>query len=156
MHSIIHFSKRSAIRSVDDNIEGTEIYISGYKGIHGAGAAFMVKKTNRILKKKKIKLSTNCSYNRRNFIANQHEIELTKIVKIDQNCRNSEIMIFIDLSETISGEYYDKRQAAKQTWVSEAIKFNIPVSYVIGESLSHLELEAFRHKDIIQFLRFIL
>ncbi len=101
-------------------------------------------------------MNFSSNHNRRNFIANQHKIELTKIVKIDQNCRNSEIVIFIDLSETISGEYYDKRQAAKQTWVSEAIKFKIPVFYVIGESLSHLELEAFRHKDIIQFLRFIL
>jgi len=75
VHSNVHFSKRSPIRLIDDNTEGTQIYISGYKSNFGVGAAFMVKKTDRILKKKKFKLSTNCSYFQSTLIAINRGLE---------------------------------------------------------------------------------
>jgi hypothetical protein len=93
---------------------------------------------------------------RRNFKHNKLEIELTKIVKIDQNCQKSKLTIFIHSSSTVKGSYYDKRQAARKTWISEAIKFNISIFFVIGEQSDNqtqktLESEAFQYKDMIQF-----
>ncbi len=40
------------------------------------------------------------SDDRRNFRSNQQQLELTKIVRIDQNCGNSKIVIFIDSAPT--------------------------------------------------------
>jgi hypothetical protein len=71
--------------------------------------------------------------NGRKFKHNKQEFQLRKIAKIDQNCKKSEIPIFIHSSSTGSNEYFDKRQALRKIWVSEAVKFNITVFSVIAE-----------------------
>jgi beta-1,3-galactosyltransferase 1 len=94
--------------------------------------------------------------NRRKFKHSTEEIKLTKIVKIDQNCGNSEITIFIHSSPKTSGQYFDKREATRKTWVSDAIKFNVKAFFVIADAeddktQKELESEALEHKDMIQF-----
>jgi hypothetical protein len=88
----------------------------------------------------------------RNFKQTKQELELTKIVKIDQNCENSELSIFIPSA----AYYFDRRQFAREIWISEAVKFNISVFFVVGEpkdneTQNKLELESFKYKDLIQF-----
>jgi hypothetical protein len=56
-------------------------------------------------------LKTVVTKGQRKFKHNKEEIELTKVVKIDQNCPNSEITIFVLLVSITSGEFFDKRHA---------------------------------------------
>jgi hypothetical protein len=89
---------------------------------------------------------------KRNFKHSKQELDLTKIVKIDQNCENSEVLILIHSA----AYYFDRRQSMRKTWISEAIKFNISVYFVVGEpkdneTQNKLELESFKYKDLIQF-----
>jgi len=98
----------------------------------------------------------NLGINQRKFKHSNEEIELTKNVKIDQNCGRSEITIFVFSTAATSGERFNKRQSTRQTWVKDAIKFNIQVFFVIAEpkdneTQKQLELEALQYKDMIQF-----
>ncbi len=111
-------------------------------------------KTSRFIEcdKKLTNYSKELSSDRRNFKHSKQELELTKIVKIDQNCENSELSILIHSAVY----YFDRRQSARETWISEAIKFNISVFFVVGEPKDNetqykLELESFKYKDLIQF-----
>ena len=93
---------------------------------------------------------------KRQFINSKQELELTKIVKINQICQKSELSIFICSSPTSSGKYFDKRQSMRQTWALEAIKSKVNVFVVIGlpkdnKTQKELEKEAFLNKDMIQF-----
>jgi hypothetical protein len=98
------------------------------------------------------KLNYHSKSSKRNFKHNKQELELTKIAKIDQNCEKSELSILIH-----SSVYnFDRRQSARETWIPEAIKFNISVFFVVGEpkdneTQNKLELESFKYKDLIQF-----
>ena len=92
----------------------------------------------------------------RKFNHSKGEIELTKVVKIDQNCKSSEITIFVHSAAHSSGNYFDKRQITRETWVSDAIENNITVLFVIAEPNNQsiqkeLESEALKYKDLIQF-----
>jgi N-acetyllactosaminide beta-1,3-N-acetylglucosaminyltransferase len=92
------------------------------------------------------------AYGKRNFKHSKQELELTKIVKIDRNCEKSELSILIHSAVN----YFDRRQVARETWISEAIKYNISVFFVVGEpkdkeTQNKLELESFKYKDLIQF-----
>jgi hypothetical protein len=103
-----------------------------------------------------INISYYSGTNQRKFKHSAEEIELTKVVKIDQNCSESDITIFIHSAATTSGNYFDKRQATRKTWVSDAIKLNITVFFVIAEPKDEtmqkeLESEALQYKDMIQF-----
>jgi hypothetical protein len=98
----------------------------------------------------------NLGINQRKFKHSNEEIELTKNVKIDQNCGRSEITIFVYSTAATSGQSFNKRQSTRQTWVKDAIKFNIQVFFVIAEpkdneTQKQLELEALQYKDMIQF-----
>jgi hypothetical protein len=89
---------------------------------------------------------------KRNFKHSKQELDLTKIAKIDQNCKKSELSILIHSAVY----YFDKRQSARETWIPEAIKFNISIFFVVGEpkdneTQNKLELESFKYKDLIQF-----
>jgi hypothetical protein len=100
--------------------------------------------------------TVNSGTNQRNFGHSYEEIELTKNVKIDQNCGRSEITIFVYSTADTSGNNFNKRQSTRKTWVEDAIKFNIQVFFVIAEPKDNetqkdLELEAFQYKDMIQF-----
>jgi beta-1,3-galactosyltransferase 1 len=103
----------------------------------------------------KVKVPHSGSDERR-FKHNKQELELTKIVKINQICQKSELSIFIHSSATTEGNNFEKRNAVRKTWVSEAIKSNINVFFVIAEpkddkTQKELESEAFVNKDMIQF-----
>jgi beta-1,3-galactosyltransferase 1 len=92
----------------------------------------------------------------RKFIHSKEELELTKVVKINQICQKSELSIFIHSSATTEGEKFVIRNAVRKTWGSEAIKSNINVFFVIAEpkddkTQKELESEAFVNKDMIQF-----
>jgi hypothetical protein len=92
----------------------------------------------------------------RKFIHSKEELELTKVIKINQICQKSELSVFIHSSPTSSGRYFEKRQATRQTWGSHAIKSIVNVFFVIAEpkdekTQKELESEAFINKDIIQF-----
>ncbi len=55
-----------------------------------------------------------------------------------------------------SGESFNQIKSTRQTWVKDAIKFNIQVFFVIAEpkdneTQKELESEAFQYKDMIQF-----
>ncbi len=98
------------------------------------------------------KLNYHSANGKRNFKHSKQELELTKIVKIDQNCKKSELSILINSAVY----YFDRRRSARETWISEAIKFNISVFFVVGEpkdneTQNKLELESFKYKDLIQF-----
>jgi beta-1,3-galactosyltransferase 1 len=100
--------------------------------------------------------SVNSGTNQRKFKHSKEEIELTKVVKIDQNCSKSEITVFVYSTATTSGQGLDKRQSTRKTWVKDAIKFNIQVFFVIAEpkhneNQKELESEALEYKDMIQF-----
>jgi hypothetical protein len=103
----------------------------------------------------KVKFSYSASDERR-FKHNKQELELTKIVKINQICQKSELSIFIHSSATTEGKKFVIRNAVRKTWGSEAIKSNINVFFVIAEpkddkTQKELESEAFVNKDMIQF-----
>jgi hypothetical protein len=92
----------------------------------------------------------------RNFKHSKEELELTKVVKINQICQKSELSVFIHSSPTSSGSYFEKRQATRQTWASNAIKSIVNIFFVIAEpkddkTQKELESEAFVNKDLIQF-----
>jgi hypothetical protein len=77
-------------------------------------------------------------------------------VKINQICQKRELSIFIHSSPTSSGSYFEKRQATRQTWASNAIKSIVNVFFVIAQpkddkTQKELESEAFFNKDMIQF-----
>jgi hypothetical protein len=97
-------------------------------------------------------MNYHSAYGKRNFKHSKQELELTKSVKIDQNCENSELSILIHSAVY----YFDRRQFARETWISEATKYNISVFFVVGEpkdkeTQNKLELESFKYKDLIQF-----
>jgi hypothetical protein len=103
--------------------------------------------------KKSLKKHSN---DERKFRFNKQEINLTKNVIIDQNCGVSEITIFIHSSSTSSGKGFDRRQNTRNTWVLDAIKYNISLFFVIAEpkddkTQKELESEALKYKDMIQF-----
>ncbi len=107
---------------------------------------------NKILAIYSKKVSYYSANGERNFKHSKQELELTKSVKIDQNCENSKLSILIHSA----AYYFDRRESARETWISEAIKFNISVFFVVGESKDNetqnkLELESFKYKDLIQF-----
>ncbi|HEY6435040.1 MAG TPA: hypothetical protein VIY47_00495, partial [Ignavibacteriaceae bacterium] len=109
----------------------------------------------KLVEYSKVKVSHSGSDERR-FKHNKQELELTKIVKINQICQKSELSIFIHSSATTEGNNFEKRHAVRKTWVSEAIKSNINVFFVIAEpkddkTQKELESEAFVNKDMIQF-----
>jgi len=111
-------------------------------------------KTSRFIEcdKKLTNYSKELSSDRRNFKHSKQELELTKIVKIDQNCEKSELSILIHSAVY----YFGRRQVARETWIPEAIKYNISVFFVVGEpkgteTQNKLELESFKYKDLIQF-----
>jgi hypothetical protein len=92
----------------------------------------------------------------RKFIHSKEELELTKVVKINQICQKSEVSVFIHSSPKSSGSNFEKRQAMRQTWASHAIKSIVNVFFVIAEpkddkTQKELESEAFVNKDMIQF-----
>ncbi len=94
------------------------------------------------------------SKDQRKFKFNKQEINLTKSVIIDQNCGVSEITVFIHSSSTSSGKGFDRRQNTRNTWVLDAIKYNISVFFVIAKpkddkTQKELESEAFKYKDMI-------
>jgi hypothetical protein len=87
----------------------------------------------------------------RYFKHTKRELELTKIVKIDRKCKNSELSILIHSAVY----YFDRRQVARETWIPKAIKYNFSVFFVVGEpkdkeTQNKLELESFKYKDLIQ------
>jgi hypothetical protein len=92
----------------------------------------------------------------RKFKHSKQELELTKIVKINQICQKSKLSIFIHTSAISYGMKFVIRDAVRKTWGSEAIKSKINVFFVIAEPKDdeiqkELESEAFLNKDIIQF-----
>jgi hypothetical protein len=98
------------------------------------------------------KMIYNSTFGKRNFKHTKQELELTKIVKVDQNCEKSKLSILIHSAVY----YFDRRQVARETWIPEAIKYNISVFFVVGEpkgteTQNKLELESFKYKDLIQF-----
>ncbi len=107
---------------------------------------------NKNLAKYSKKLNYYSANDKRNFKHSKQELELTKIVKIDQNCENSELSILINSAVY----YFDRRQVARETWIQEAIKFDTSVFFVVGEpkdneTQNKLELESLKYKDLIQF-----
>jgi hypothetical protein len=84
----------------------------------------------------------------RKFIHNKEELEITKVVKINQICQKSELSIFIHSSPTSSGSYFKRRQTTRQTWASNSIKSIVSVFFVIAKpedekTQKELESEAF-------------
>jgi hypothetical protein len=103
----------------------------------------------------KVKVSRSDS-DERKFKHNKQELELTKIVKINQICQKSELSIFIHSCPTTERKNFVKRNSVRKMWVSEAIKSNINVFFGIAEpkddkTQKKLESEAFVIKDMIQF-----
>ena len=96
----------------------------------------------------------------RQYYNSKEELELTKSVPLInvEPCVDSEtVVIFIPSAAHISGKYYDKRQAVRQTWAFEArTQFNISTYFVIALNINEtinerLESEAKQHGDMIQF-----
>ncbi len=121
---------------------------------------YLPKQLTQFLSQTKISRYLECNKNlanysknsKRNFKHSKQELELTKIAKIDQNCEKSELSVLINSAVY----YFDRRQVARETWISEAIKFNISVFFAVGEpkdneTQNKLELESFEYKDLIQF-----
>ncbi len=128
---------------------------------------YLPKQLIQFLSQTKISRFLECNKNLRNYykkmrydLANDNryfkhtkqELELTKIVKIDQNCEKSELSILIHSAVY----YFGRRQVARETWIPETIKYNISVFFVVGEpkgteTQNKLELESFKYKDLIQF-----
>ncbi|XP_054166557.1 beta-1,3-galactosyltransferase 1-like [Oppia nitens] len=97
--------------------------------------------------------------NERTFINTHSELELTKLKPIlttrSCQCRHP-VAIFIHSAAETSGEYYDKRQTLRHTWVETAKQEGICVYFVMGLNrvtrVNHqLVTEANQHKDILQF-----
>jgi hypothetical protein len=80
-----------------------------------------------------IDISYYSGSNIRKLKHSKKEMELTKVVKIDQKCKLSQILIFVDWAAHSRGLYFFKRQTTRETWVSDAIENNITVIFVIAE-----------------------
>jgi beta-1,3-galactosyltransferase 1 len=86
----------------------------------------------------------------------REELELTKIVRIEQSCQDSEFQIFVHSAARTSGKYYDRRQTTRQTWVRDAIHNNMKVTFVLAEAQdeqtqNQIITESEKYKDILQF-----
>lgn len=103
------------------------------------------------------KISFN--YSTKKILLNKKEIETTKKIKINGsfcNKNNDNISIFIHSSAQINGKYYYRRQLMRNTWVTDAFRYNISVYFVLGTPLNDkiqkkIEEESKKYEDILQF-----
>jgi beta-1,3-galactosyltransferase 1 len=104
-----------------------------------------------------------CQTNARRFVHTPEELALTTEISETINygqCINNDIVFIVHSAAQSSGRYYEKRQAARQTWVADAIAKNISVIFAIAlpsseQIQTELQAESNRYKDMVQFTGFI-
>ena len=94
----------------------------------------------------------------RNYIHSRNEIELTKVVVINQKkCLEiHSISVFVFTSATTSGKHFNKRQFIRKTWAQDVKSHKISLYFVIGLSTNEtinreLRQESDKYSDIMQF-----
>lgn len=94
---------------------------------------------------------------RSKYIITKNEIPSTKTIIMNRNpCTEHELPIFIHSAAINFGIYYKRRQMIRETWLKDAQKHNISVTFVMGDPNNYsvqkaLQEENSKYRDILQF-----